>query len=156
MAENQPPTRRKLLLKATRTGRIIAVWILLISLAVCILLFLASHGVIDIGRYVGVCGMKMRYGLPCPTCGFTTAAIAFFNGNILKAFYIQPAGALLCVALLITVFLAFITAVFGVYFPFLKNLAGRIRTWQIVLAIIVALAAAWAVTLSRALAQRGQ
>jgi hypothetical protein len=151
MAENQQSGKKKLLEKAARNSRIIAAWILLIGLAVCIFLVLAATGKINITRYLGVCGMQVRYGLPCPTCGFTTAALAFFRGDILDAFYIQPAGALLCLAVVITVFLAFITAVFGVYFPFLKDLAGRLKLWKIVLTVILILAAGWAVTLSRAL-----
>jgi hypothetical protein len=151
MAENQQPTRQKFLEKATRNGRVIAVWLFLAGLAIIIFLILAGNGVIDISKYMLPCGMKVRYGLPCPTCGFTTAALAFFSGDVLGAFYIQPAGALLCLALIITVFLAFITAVFGVYFSFLKTLAGRFKPWQIVLVVIVILLAAWAVTLSRAL-----
>jgi hypothetical protein len=99
--------------------------------------------------------MKMRFGIPCPTCGFTTATLAFFRGDIFGAFYIQPAGAFLCVALIITVFLAFITGVFGVYFPFLSALAKRLKLWQIIAAVIVILAGAWAVTLARALAEQG-
>ncbi len=155
MAENQQPNEQKFLAKATRNGRVIAAWILLISLAISIFLALAGRGVIDIARYMLPCGMKMKYGLPCPTCGFTTAALAFFSGDVLAAFYIQPAGALLCLAVVITVFLAFITAVFGVYFPFLKDLVRRFKLWQIVLVVILILAGAWAVTLSRALVQRG-
>jgi hypothetical protein len=155
MAENQEPTRQNFLKKATKNGRVIAVWLFLAGLAIMIFLVLAGNGVIDISKYMLPCGMKVRYGLPCPTCGFTTSALAFFSGDVLGAFYIQPAGALLCLALLLTVFLAFITAVFGVYFPFLKKLAGRLKLWQIILAVIVILAGAWAVTLSRALAQRG-
>lgn len=152
MAENQHPTRQKFVAKATRNGRVLAVWLFLGGLAVMIFLFLAGIGVINISKYMLPCGMKVRYGLPCPTCGFTTAALSFFSGDILGAFYIQPAGALLCTALVITVFLAFITAVFGVYFPFLKNLVRRFKPWQIIIVIVVILLAAWAVTLSRALA----
>jgi hypothetical protein len=155
MAENQQPTEQKFLAKASRNGRVIAAWILLIGLAVCIFLVLAGRGVINVSRYLPPCGMKMRYGLPCPTCGFTHSALAFFSGDILGAFYTQPAGALLCLGIVVTVFLAFITAVFGVYFPFLKNFARRIKAWHIVLAVVLILAGAWAVTLSRALALRG-
>jgi len=155
MTENQQPTGQKFIAKAARNGRVIAIWLFLTGLAIIIFLALAGRGVIDIGKYMLPCGMKVRYGLPCPTCGFTTAALAFFSGDVLGAFYIQPAGALLCLALVITVFLAFITAVFGVYFPFLKDLARRVKLWQIILAVIVILAGAWAVTLSRALVQRG-
>jgi hypothetical protein len=155
MAENQQPTGQKIFAKTTRNGRVLAVWLFLAGLAIIIFLTLAGNGVVDISKYMYPCGMKVRYGLPCPTCGFTTSALAFFSGDVLGAFYIQPAGALLCLALVITVFLAFITAVFGVYFPFLKTLAGRVKPWQIIVAVVVILLAAWAVTLSRALAQRG-
>jgi hypothetical protein len=155
MAENQQLIGQKFLAKVTRNGRVIAIWLFLAGLAVIVFLVLAGRGVIDISKYMLPCGMKVRYGLPCPTCGFTSAALAFFSGDIPGAFYIQPAGALLCLALVIMVFLAFITAVFGVYFSFLKTLAGRLKLWQIILAVIVILAGAWAVTLSRALAQRG-
>jgi hypothetical protein len=155
MAENQQPTGQKIFAKTTRNGRVIAIWLFLAGLAVIVFLVLAGRGVIDISKYMLPCGMKIKYGLPCPTCGFTTSALAFFSGDVLGAFYIQPAAALLCLALVIMVFLAFITAVFGVYFPFLKDLAGRIKPWQFAVVVIVILLAAWAVTLSRALAQRG-
>lgn len=156
MPKDQQPTARKLLAKATRRGRVIAAWILLVGLGLCIFLVLAGRDVICIDRYLAPCGMKMRYGLPCPTCGFTTAAMAFFRGNVFEAFYIQPAGALLCVGIVATVFLAFITAVFGVYFPSLKSLGRRIKTWHVVVAVFVILGGAWLVTLCRALAQRGR
>lgn len=155
MTENQHPIGRKLFAKATRKGRVIALWLFSVSLAVSIFLALAGRGFIDVSRYMLPCGMKVRYGLPCPTCGFTSAAQAFFSGDISGAFYIQPAGALLCVAILMTLFLAFITAVFGVYFPFLKTIAGRLKLWQIILTVVVILLASWAVTLSRALMHRG-
>ena len=155
MRKDQPSADRIILAGATRQGRVIALWIMLIGLGVCIVLFLAGRGIIDIGRYLAPCGMKMRYGLPCPTCGFTTAALAFFSGDIFGAFYIQPAAGLLCLAIVITVFLAFITAVFGVYFPFLKDFGKSLKAWHIVLAVVLILGAAWIVTLSRALAQRG-
>jgi hypothetical protein len=156
MSKDQQPTERKLLAPATRRGRVLAAWILAAALAVCVLLVLAAANVIDITRYLAPCGMKMRYGLPCPTCGFTTASLAFFSGRIFEAFYIQPAAALLCIGIVLTVFLSFITAAFGVYFPFLKRRAERIKAWHIVAAVFVILGAAWLVTLSRALAQRGQ
>jgi len=156
MPKDQQPAERKLLAGATRRGRVIAAWILLIGMGVCVFCVLAGRGVIDIARYLPPCGMKIRYGLPCPTCGFTTAVLAFFGGNVFGAFYIQPAGALLCLGIVVTVFLAFITSVFGVYFAPLKELAGRIKAWHVVVAVIVVLGGAWLVTLSRALAQRGQ
>jgi len=113
---------------------------------------LARHYNIDIGRWLGYCGFKQRYGLPCPTCGMTTATLAFAQGKIFDAFYVQPAGALLCCVLVVTAFLAFLIAVFGVYFRFLERFFREVKVKYIILALIVIIAAGWAVTLARALA----
>lgn len=131
-----------------------AAWIFVLAFAACEVLILASSGAIELSRYLGYCGMKMRYGLPCPTCGFTSAALAFFRGDIFEAFYIQPAGALLCVCLILTVFLAFITAVFGVYSSVLKRIGKSLKIRYIILVVLIILGSGWAVTLARALALR--
>jgi hypothetical protein len=102
------------------------------------------------------CGFKQRYGLPCPGCGITTSAVAFAQGRILDAFYIQPAGALLCSLLVISAFLAFFIAVFGVYFGFLEHFFSKVKLTYVILALIVVIAAGWAVTLTRALAANRQ
>ncbi len=38
------------------------------------------------------CGFHLRTGLPCPTCGMTTAYAYAVRGNWLRAFLVQPAG----------------------------------------------------------------
>jgi hypothetical protein len=43
------------------------------------------------------CGMMVKTGLPCPTCGMTTAFAWAAEGRIDKAIVTQPAGALLAV-----------------------------------------------------------
>jgi hypothetical protein len=100
------------------------------------------------------CGFKQKYGLPCPGCGVTTSAVTFAQGRILDAFYIQPAGALLCSLLAISAFLAFLVAVFGIYFGFLERFFFKVKLTYIILAFIVVIAAGWVVTLARALAAR--
>jgi len=102
------------------------------------------------------CGFKQKYGLPCPGCGITTSAVTFAQGRILEAFYIQPAGALLCCLLAISAFLAFLVAVFGVYFGFLERFFFKVKLTYVILALIVVIAAGWAVTLARALAANRQ
>jgi hypothetical protein len=102
------------------------------------------------------CGFKQRYGLPCPGCGITTSAVTFAQGRILDAFYIQPTGALLCCLLAISAFLAFLIAVFGVYFGFLERFFFKVKLTYVILALIVVIAAGWAVTLARALAANRQ
>ncbi|UCG57851.1 MAG: DUF2752 domain-containing protein [Phycisphaerales bacterium] len=115
---------------------------------------LAAAGKIDIGRWLAPCGFKQRYGLPCVTCGMTTTALAFSQGRIFDAFYIQPAGALLCCLMVAIAVICFPLAVFGVGMRFVRRFFEQVKTRHIVLALIVVLAAGWAVTLARALAAR--
>lgn len=106
----------------------------------------------DFGLIFPPCGLKMRTGLTCPTCGMTTAVLAFARGRALTAFYVQPAAGLLCSLLVVSAFFAFLTAVFGVYFSFLDRVFARVRVVHVVVGLLVILAAGWAVTLARALA----
>ena len=111
----------------------------------------AGHNKTDMGRWLGYCGFKQKYGLPCPTCGATTAVLAFAQGRIFEAFYIQPAAGLLCCVLVAAAVLALLIAVFGVYFGFFGRFFAEVKVRYIILAVIVIIAAGWAVTLARAL-----
>lgn len=82
----------------------------------------------------------------------TTSAAAFAQGKIMEAFYIQPAAGLLCCVLVIAGVLALFTAVFGVYFGFVKRFLAEIKIKYIIVVLIVVIVAGWAVTLARALA----
>jgi len=129
---------------------------LLVFLAIAglfVILRLAASGIVEIGYWLGPCGFKQMYGLPCPTCGMTTAALAFVQLHLLESFYIQPAGALLCSLLVFIAFFAFFTAVFGVYFRFLERFRDLGIGW-VLLAVVIVIGAGWAVTLSRALRSR--
>lgn len=106
----------------------------------------------DFGLLFGPCGMKQRTGLPCPTCGMTTCILAFVRGDLLRAWYVQPAGAFLCTLLVIGTFFAFLISVFGVYFSALDRLAAEIRIRHVAVGLLIILAAGWAVTMARALA----
>ncbi|MCY2957629.1 MAG: DUF2752 domain-containing protein [Planctomycetota bacterium] len=44
------------------------------------------------------CSWPMHYGLPCPTCGATTAACHVVHGNLVQALIVQPFGAALAIA----------------------------------------------------------
>ena len=118
-------------------------------------LWLAANGLIDLGLLLGLCGFKQRLHLPCPTCGVTTASLAFVKGRVFEAFLIQPAGGLLCCVLAVGGFFAFIIAVFGVYLRYLERLAREIHIKYVVLVVVIVVLAAWAVTFVRALAVRG-
>ncbi len=118
-------------------------------------LYLAGAGKINLSRWTGVCGFKQRFNLPCPSCSMTTSSIAFVQGRFAESFYTQPAAALLCVMLVISAILAFLTACFGVYFAFVDNFFSGRNIKYIILALLVIVAAGWAVTLARALAAKG-
>jgi hypothetical protein len=105
----------------------------------------------DFGLLFGPCGMKQRTGLPCPTCGMTTCVLAFARGEVLRAFYVQPAGGLFCSLLVLGTFFAFLTSVFGVYFGFFDRLLVELKVRYLVAGMLVILVAGWAVTLARAL-----
>jgi hypothetical protein len=82
----------------------------------------------------------------------TTATLAFAQGKIVEAFYTQPACGLLCSLMVVAAFVAFIVAVFGVYFGFIRRFFAEVKLRYMILALIIIAAAGWAVTLARALA----
>jgi Protein of unknown function (DUF2752) len=53
-----------------------------------------THEQLKMGR----CGMLVTTGLPCPTCGMTTAFAHTVRGQWITAVRAQPAGFLLCLA----------------------------------------------------------
>jgi len=139
--------------KAAGEQRIIAALLFVIISAGFVVLFLAAKGKINLDYWLGPCGFKQRFHLPCPSCGMTTSAIAFVRGRIFESFYIQPAGFVFCVVCLISGVLSFLTAVFGIYFSFLKYVFRRSNTIYIILAVFIILAASWAVTLILAIVE---
>ena len=115
-----PISQHPNLLKKTKpisgSARLIAAAVLLIIAAGFYFLWASAHGYINPSYVLGICGFKQQYQLPCPGCGITTSAIQFVTGHVLKSFYIQPAGAILCITALIIGIFSFIMAVFGVDF----------------------------------------
>jgi len=67
------------------------------------------------------CGFVQRTGLPCPTCGMTTAFSHLMRGRPLKALRTQPFGAVLGVATILAAAAGFWQAVSG------RNVLGRLR-----------------------------
>jgi hypothetical protein len=71
------------------------------------------------------CAMPATTGYPCPTCGMTTAFAWMGEGRPLKAFLVQPFGAVLCVAVVVAAVLATAQSVTGRPLP----AAVRYRPW---------------------------
>jgi len=120
--------------------------------ALFVLFGLMAGGVIDPDVWLDPCGFKQRHGLPCPTCGMTHSVIAFARGRVFEAFYVQPAAAFMCCIMIIAFFLALLTAVFGIYLRALDSLFSQVKLRYVILALIIVIAAGWAVTLARTLA----
>jgi len=152
MQTSQQLNKSKIFNRATHRQRIKAVFVFLAIAGFFGFFTFAGHFNINLGRWLGYCGFKQRHGLPCPTCGMTTATIAFCQGKILEAFYIQPACTFLCCLLVLIAFLAFFVAVSGKYFRFIDRLLYEVKVRYIILALIIIIVAGWAVTLARALA----
>lgn len=156
MQVSQELNEAKMRRRASSRERAGAGAIFLVLSAVLVMFHLAATGRIDLERVLDPCGIKQRYHLPCPTCGMTTSVLAFARGRVLRSFYIQPAAALGCCIVVIAAFLALLTAVFGIHFRFLGSLFSGIKTRYLILALVVVIAAGWAVTLARALAANGR
>jgi hypothetical protein len=154
MRAGQQLNKPEISCRASFRRRLVA-GVVFLSVAGCFgLLWLAGH--YKIGLWPFPCGFRQRYDLPCPGCGMTTSVLAFAQGKIFEAFYIQPAAALLCCILVFSAFLAFLMAVFGVYFSFINRFFAEVKVRYIVLTLIVIIAAGWAVTLARVIAANSQ
>ncbi len=148
---SQQPKRTNIFVRASFRQRVFAGVFLVCIAGLFMFLALGALGRIDIGLMAGPCGFKQQYALPCPSCGMTTAGLAFVRGDIFGAFYIQPAAALACCILIVGVILAFLTMIFGVKFAFLVRFFAEIRVGYILLGVLIVIVAAWAVTLARAM-----
>jgi hypothetical protein len=150
MEEQEKPNKSKWFTRAQRSDRIAFLAIFLVVCVIFAAFWLLEKGVINPGSF-GECALKRNYGIPCPTCGFTTAIKAFVKGRIINAFYIQPAATAGCVILIWTAFFSLLSSIMGINFSFLPPL----RMWQIKYILIaggIILAGGWAVTMARALA----
>ena len=153
MQASQQLNKSKIFYRASSGQRMVAAIICFGIIAFFAAFAIAGHYHIDMGRWLGLCGFKQRTGLPCPTCGMTTATLAFAQGKIFEAFYTQPACGLLCSVMVIVAIIAFIIAVFGVYFRFIERFFTEIKLRYMILALIIIIAAGWAVTLARAVVE---
>lgn len=115
---------------------------------------LESVAQFDIGRLFDPCGFKQRYRLPCITCGWTTATRAFARGELVNAFYIQPAAALVNCLMLVSAVVSFVIAVTGKIPLFVVRLRRELKYSHLLIVLVVVLLSGWAVTFTRAVGAR--
>lgn len=150
---NEQPNSVEKKERITPCQRIAAGAVFIAIVALFAVLFAGARGWIEMSRLFGICGFKQVYSLPCPTCYITTSAMAFVQGRIWESFYIQPAGAVLCCVLVAAGVVALLISVFGVKFRFLHEPLTWRKIKYFIVSVLIIVAAAWAVTLVRALAQ---
>lgn len=94
------------------------------------------------------CGMVLVFGLPCPTCGFTTSFALFVRGQWWASAWNQPAGFVLALLTAMAVWAGAYAAVTGARVHLL--VAGFATPGRVVLAAGgVLLAWAWKITLMK-------
>ena len=89
------------------------------------------------------CTLYAGTGIPCATCGMTTAISHAAHGNLAAAFYIQPAGALLAIALAAVAVVAGWALASGMDLAALATQLARVR---VVVAIVAVILLAWIYT----------
>jgi hypothetical protein len=60
------------------------------------------------------CTWEEATGLPCATCGMTTAFAHATHGQLIQSFLVQPAGMLLCLLLAIYAIMSLYTLIMGI------------------------------------------
>ncbi len=90
------------------------------------------------------CGFYLVTGMPCATCGMTTAVSFAAHGHLLIAFYTQPAGALLALICAMMCLIAGWSALSGMSLQPIGALLGRPIAFLTMLAVVLA---AWGYTL---------
>ena len=154
MSVNQHTNGIKCPKKLSISCRLIASGVFLAILMVFAFLWICSRGYVEPEIFLGVCGFKQHFQLPCVGCGITTSAIAFVSGNIVDSFYIQPAGGVLCTISAGIGVYSLLIAAFGVDFGLLRKFSFS-KSWKyLLIAGIVVFTGGWAVTLARTIASR--
>ncbi len=148
---SQQPNALKTFARASGRQRLIAAIVFFAIAGSFAAFWLVAH--YDINLYPFPCGFKQRYGLPCPTCGFTHAVLYFAQGRIVRSFSAQPAAALFCTLAVVTAFFAFLIAAFGIYSSALERRITSVKLRYIIAALVFVIVAGWVVTLVKTLAE---
>jgi hypothetical protein len=151
MVSGQQLNSAKTFTRASSRRRLVAAVVFFVIAGSFVALWLVAH--YDITLYPFPCGFKQRFGLPCPTCGFTHAVLYFAQGKIIDSFYAQPAAGLFCALAAVVAFFAFLVAVFGLYSPALERRIVSLKLRYILAALGLVLVAGWAFTLLKTLAE---
>ena len=91
------------------------------------------------------CSFPMLLGIPCPTCGMTTAFAHAVRGQLISAFHAQPAGLLIAFATALATIMSAAVLITGRAW---RINWYRLAPMRVTVAIAVILLAAWAYKLA--------
>lgn len=124
--------------------RILAGAIALGSLAVLTVAHLLRASPAGLGTHTQLglpeCGWITAAGIPCMTCGMTTAFAHAANGRFLDSFMAQPFGLLLALATASAFWLGLFIVVTG---SPLGSTLSRLLTWRVIWILLVLALLAW-------------
>jgi hypothetical protein len=132
-------------------SRLIALGVAMVCLAVLLTgMWLEPNGQQGISTHTQLglqrCQFEARTGIPCPSCGYTTAVSYFAHGNVAASIYMQPMGFVIAVFFGISVWA-------GSYIAFTGRPVHRLitmmpgRAWLIVLLTIGVGGWAWKIAI---------
>jgi hypothetical protein len=92
-------THNKPLRRTGMTGRAIAMLVAVGALAMLVVAAMLRPEANGVGTHMQLglapCGLLRSAGIPCMSCGMTTAITHLVHGNVLQSFVVQPAGAII-------------------------------------------------------------
>lgn len=86
------------------------------------------------------CGWQERFGVPCATCGMTTAFTHAADGSFLRSIIVQPFGALLAIGSAVAFWVAGYVAITGAR---LERFVGPLGRGRAMVLLAAAFAGAW-------------
>jgi Protein of unknown function (DUF2752) len=125
--------------------RFAAVAVLLPSVAILAVAYALTPSAEGVGTHVAMglpaCGLLEKTGVPCATCGMTTAFSYAAHGDLLASFVTQPAGAILALVTAMAAALSGYALVFGMS---LAPIGAMIWRPRVVIVAAAVLLLAWA------------
>jgi hypothetical protein len=129
-------------------GRLLALFICAASLGLMLVAASLTPSSTGMGTHTQLgldqCYFAARTGIPCPSCGMTTSYSWMARGNFLASFYVQPMGAVLAIATMVTFWASLYIAATGrsiyrlialgptrYYVPTIVGLAIAAWAWKI-------------------------
>jgi hypothetical protein len=142
--------------KLSVSGRLVAAGIFALITAGFGLIWASANGSVNLSYWLGVCGFKQRFGLPCPGCGWTHAAEMFVTGHPLQALVIQPAAGFFCVVFLLSAIFALHCAVFGINSSILQRIFCTKNVCFLLIGACFIIVAGWLVNLIRTILENSE